>query len=315
MKFIKRSCVLLLSMLLVLTILPTSIPAAATPKFQTKRTYIYENYSAKYTLKNVSKGQLIKWSLSGSGKSYARLKITDARRATGSTISNSISINTKGNSAAQNKTVTLVAKVYDKKGNYLTKVTTSSKIKIPSTDIAITGGASDNTTYYVDTPYQFGTSLTPKNSTDTVKWTVTNAQGTEVSSLITSKGVFSTATACIYTIEATSYCNSKFRSHATKTIQVKERVSAISQTGLNTFKVQVPAELVSKLTKDSFKITASNGTTTTVKSIESGSDNFITVTTYNNFFLYWTVIWAGNGCMCSSEICCQHKFYDYRFFF
>lgn len=41
--------------------------------------------------------------------------------------------------------------------------------------------------------------------------------------------------------------------------------------------------MVSKLTKDSFKITASNGTTTTVKSIESGSDNFITVTTYNNF--------------------------------
>lgn len=283
MKFIKRSCVLLLSMLLVLTMLPTTTPAAATPKFQTKRTYIYENYSAKYTLKNVSKGQLIKWSLSGSGKSYARLKITDARRATGSTISNSISINTKGNSAAQNKTVTLVAKVYDKKGNYLTKVTTSSKIKIPSTGIAITGGASDNTTYYVDTPYQFGTTLTPKNSTDTVKWTVTNAQGTDVSSLITSKGVFSTAIAGIYTIEATSYCNSKFRSHATKTIQVKERVSAISQTGLNTFKVQVPAELVSKLTKDSFKITASNGTTTTVKSIESGSDNFITVTTYNNF--------------------------------
>ena len=111
MKFIKRSCVLLLSMLLVLTMLPTSTPAAVTPKFQTKRTYLYENYSAKYTLKNVSKGQLIKWSLSGSGKSYARLKITDARRATGSTISNSISINTKGNSAAQNKTVTLVARI------------------------------------------------------------------------------------------------------------------------------------------------------------------------------------------------------------
>ena len=66
MKFLKRSCVLLLCMLLVLTVVPCSTPAAAKPKFKTKRTYIYENHKTTdwvYTLKNVSKGQTVKWSL------------------------------------------------------------------------------------------------------------------------------------------------------------------------------------------------------------------------------------------------------------
>ena len=286
MKFLKRSCVLLLCMLLVLTVVPCSTPAAAKPKFQTKRTYIYENHKTTdwvYTLKNVSKGQTVKWSLTGSGKSYARLKYATPRRVTSSKISNSISLNTNGSSKAQNKTVTLVAKVYDKKGKFLTKATTSSKIKVLSTGIAITGGASDNAAYYTGSSYAFGTTLTPGNSTDTVKWTVTDALGADVSFYMTSEGVFSTNKSGTYQIKATSYSGTARRYSATKTIQVKDPVSGISQTGLNSFKVQVTPSLFSSLTKDSFKITGSNGTTYPVKEISKSSNNYITVTAYNNF--------------------------------
>lgn len=286
MKFLKRSCVLLLSMLLVLTTIPCSTPAAPTPRFQIERANIYENHRTTnwvYTLKNVSKGQTVKWSLTGSGKSYARLKVTTPRVVNSSEISNSISINTNGSPSAKNKTVTLVAKIYKPNGKFLTQVSTSSKIKILSTGIAITGGASDNATYYTGNSYSFGTTITPGNSTDTVKWTVTDAQGADVSSYITSTGKFSTTRSGTYQIKATSYCGTARRYSAVKTILVRDPVSGVSQTGINSFKVQVTSNLASSLTKDSFKVTGSNGITYQVKAITKSSDNYITVTTYNNF--------------------------------
>lgn len=286
MKILKNTCVFALAIILIWTAVPCQMQAASKPVFQSKRDYIYENSKTTnwiYTLKNVSKGQTVKWSLSGSGKKFVKLKFTTPRRVTGSTISNAVTLNTNGDSSAKNKKVTVIAKVYNKKGKLITTTKTSSNIRILSTDLTIEDSESGNTTYYTGSSYTFTPTLFPSNSTDTVQWSITDSLGTDVSSYISSTGVFTPLKAGNYTLKATSYSGNSRRCTAKKEIQVKDAVSAISQTGLNTFKVQVPAELVYKLTAESFTIKGSNGTTYGIKSVSAGTDNYINVTTYNNF--------------------------------
>lgn len=286
MKFIKRIFVLSLTIMLILTGIPCQTQAAASPKFKLTRSVLYENSKDfggvyTYTLKNVSKGQIVKWSLSGSGKSYARLRFS-TKKVTGSTISNQITIRTNGDTAAMNKTVKLTAKVYKKNGKYWKKVSTSAQLKVLSTGITITGGSTDNT-YLTGSSYSFATTLTPVNSTDSVKWTVTDSSNADVSSYMSSTGVFTPAKAGTYKITASSYAGTAFRASAYRTVQVKDSVSGITQTSLNAFKVQVAPSIASTLTAASFKISGSNGTTVTAKSISTSADGTVTVTVYNNF--------------------------------
>ena len=89
-----------------------------------------------YTVTNLTKGQRVKWSLSGTGKSYAKLKKTTTS-VSGKTSANSLTIRTRGKAAAKNKTVIVTAKVYKGKKCVSTIKTKSAKIKILPKTISI----------------------------------------------------------------------------------------------------------------------------------------------------------------------------------
>ena len=118
----KKMTAFLCAVMLVITMLPLPTGAVSKPAFTKSITSLYENTSAKgvytYTLKNVSKGQTVKWSVSGTGKSYVKLQKTSTK-VTKTTVSNKLTVRSKGKSAAKNKTVQITAKVYAKSGKLL----------------------------------------------------------------------------------------------------------------------------------------------------------------------------------------------------
>lgn len=91
---------------MIISVFPVQADAAAKPKFVKNYTVLYENSTGKgvytYTVTNLTKGQRVKWSLSGTGKSYAKLKKTTTS-VSGKTSANSLTIRTRGKAAAKNK--------------------------------------------------------------------------------------------------------------------------------------------------------------------------------------------------------------------
>ena len=117
-----------------------------------------------YTVTNLTKGQRVKWSLSGTGKSYAKLKKTTTS-VSGKTSANNLTIRTRGKAAAKNKTVIVTAKVYKGKKCVSTIKTKSAKIKIlPKTISIVDNGVLK---YQVGQTYQFQFRITPANAIST----------------------------------------------------------------------------------------------------------------------------------------------------
>lgn len=223
MKRFQKITAIFLVALLVITLLPTTSEAASSPKFEKTRSVVYDNSSANgvyvYTLKNLSKGQTVKWSLSGSGSAYARLKYS-SRKVNGRTLSNQLIVDSNGSKAAKNKKITLTAKVYKRNGNLLKKVSTTATLKITSYDTSIIGGSSDNN-YYTGYSYNFSASLDPSNSTDTISWSATFANGADASPYISQSGVFKPMQTGTFIIKATAYSGNTRRYSASKTVTVK----------------------------------------------------------------------------------------------
>ena len=110
----KKLIAVLCALAMIISVFPVQADAAAKPKFVKNYTVLYENSTGKgvykYTVTNLTKGQRVKWSLSGTGKSYAKLKKTTTS-VSGKTSANSLTIRTQGKAAAKNKTVMVTAKV------------------------------------------------------------------------------------------------------------------------------------------------------------------------------------------------------------
>ena len=140
---IKKMLAALCVLALVLTALPAVPAKAATavPKFKKTYASVYENGVDKgkytYTLTNLKKGQTVKWSVSGAGKSYVSVK-TASSKVTKSTLSNTVTVKTGGKTAAKNKKVTLTAKIYSAAGKLQYTVKTSAKVKVKPTKVTLT---------------------------------------------------------------------------------------------------------------------------------------------------------------------------------
>ena len=78
MNKIRKSLAFVLALILLVGMVPVDTPAAAKVAFSKTRTNVYDNGVDKgeyvYTIKNVSKGQTVKWSVSGAGKKFVKLK-------------------------------------------------------------------------------------------------------------------------------------------------------------------------------------------------------------------------------------------------
>jgi hypothetical protein len=140
--FVKKLAVALSLAMTVSTLAPAaSADAAATPAFKTYYTSVYENGtnggSYTYTVKNIKKGYTVKWSVTGDAKDYITVSKASTK-ATKTTVSNKITVNTNGASIGKSgATATVKAVVYNTKGTKVKTVSDKVTVKVQATDVSI----------------------------------------------------------------------------------------------------------------------------------------------------------------------------------
>ena len=264
-------------MALMITALP-AIPAkaaTAVPKFKKTYASVYENGVDKgkytYTLVNLKKGQTVKWSVSGAGKSYVSLKSTSIK-ATKSTMSNTLTVKTGGKAAAKNKKVTLYAKVYSSTGKLQCTVKTSAKVKVKPTKVTMTAPAAAEDSLFVGKSYAFKYTLTPSNATSTNVWTVTDENGVNYNSYMSKNGVFKAEKAGIYTIKIAAMIGTKTIKSASKTVEVVDYIVSKNQIAANKVALTYSGDMRGKLDADDFTVTNAVGSSLIVKNLDFSAD-------------------------------------------
>lgn len=270
----------LLAALCVFALVLTAIPAVparaatAVPKFKKAYANLYQNGSTKgkykYTLTNLKKGQTVKWTVTGPGKSYVKWKKATTK-VTGKTASNTFTVKTNNAMAAKNKKVTLQAEVYSGK-SLLYKASASSRIKIKPTKVTLTTPDEADDVLYVGNSYQFGYQVTPSNATCTNVWTVTGSDQQDYSSYMSSTGSFKPMKTGIYTIKMSAKIGSSVVKSASVTVEVADYIVSVKQTDANKIEVNYSGDMHDKVEKDDFTIKNTAGAAAVVKSMTFSAD-------------------------------------------
>ena len=233
---LKKSAAFVMALMMVITSVPEVAQAAAEPAF--KKTYdnVYENSSAEgqytYTLKNLKKGYVVKWSVSGKGKGYVTLA-EKKTTATKKSVTNTVTVNTNGESGAAGKRYRLSAKVYSGK-TLIKKVSTIATINVICEDLEISG----DTSVYLNESATYKYTATPSNTNYTIKWSAADESGNDVSAMITSSGAFTPTKTGTYTIKATAYSiKGKAAVYAQKNVTVTNPIKSVKQTKVNEIEV------------------------------------------------------------------------------
>lgn len=282
---VKRGIAVVCTLALIITMLPVSANAAAKPKFAKTYREVYENGTEQgvytYTVKNLTKGQTVKWSLSGTGKSYAKLA-KSSTKASSTSVSNKLTIKTNGKSAAKNKIVNVTAKVYSKAGKLqYTLSAGDAKIQIKATKVTIQSDALSAKQLYIGESYQFQYKLTPANATSTNTWSVTRSDGANVSSYITQGGVFTPQAEGTYTIKATTKNGSSKGKSASKKVVVGPTMTEAKQTAANKVVAVFSSNAKNLVDQNTFTIRDSNNVRMDIKDIAFSEDGKeVTLTTY-----------------------------------
>lgn len=285
----QRTCKKLLAVLcafvMVISLLPMQTMAAAKPKFAKNYTTFYENDTTKgvytYTVQNLVKGQKVKWSLSGTGKSYVKLSKTTTT-VTKTTAVNKVTVKTNGKTAAKNKKVVVTAKVYSKAGKlqYTLKAKTAA-LKVNATKIAIADNGLPVNNMLVGKKYQFRFQITPANATSTNVWTATNSRGKQVDCM-TKRGVFTPEEKGTYTITVKAKKGSKVLASDSKTVTVVTSMTGVVQTAANKFVAVYSGNAKDLVKKTDFTIRNASGVKNEIKSMEISDDGTqVTLTTYD----------------------------------
>ncbi len=272
---------------LVASVLPTVPVKAAVPKFKKTNSVLYENGAGNgkytYTLQNLTKGQIVKWSVSGEGKAYASVKKA-SKTAAKSTMANIITVNTNGKTAAKDKKITLTAKVYSKTGKLQYTVSTSAKIGVKPTKLTIKAPKEADGLLTVGASYAFSYKLTPVNATSTNKWSVTGEDGKDYSSYMSSAGVFKPLKAGTYTIKASAMIGTKALQTASIVVEVADYIVSAKQTAANKIEVTYSGDVRGVMEVDDFTVTNAAGAGILAKSMDFSEDGkSMTITMYANF--------------------------------
>lgn len=306
MKRYGKKLIAMLSLSLLVTSIPYRANAETKPEYKTERSSLYENAKANgvytYTVKNVKKGQKVKWVLTGPGKKYASLKYTTST-VKGKTISNKITIDTDKKEDASNALLALTAKVYSAEGSLITKVKDRVRIKVKATDISITTKkiTDDLTSLKVGQTYDFDAEISPANSTNKVYWQVMNVTGKDYSDDITSSGVWTPTQDGKYTIKAMAK-NSKSGKvivYHTASATVGLSLRTVKQTAANEFYATFSEDAEDIVKPENFYISASNGTKKlSVKNIrfsDSGNTAYITTDSCFSNKTSYTITYGSNA--------------------
>lgn len=284
---LKKMIAFVCAVAMMITLVPVNAEAATKKvAFSKSYTALYENDTNKgvytYTVKNLIKGQKVKWSISGTGKRYAKLS-KKTTSVSGTTSSNKLTIRTKKKTAAKNKTVIVTAKIYNKNGKLQnTLVTKTAKIKVFPTKIQIAGDAASQTEFLIGKTYQFQFKITPVNATSTNVWSATDETGAQVSQM-TRSGAFTPVKEGTYTICVQAKNGSKVVKTAKKTIKVGMTMTDAKQTAVKKIVAEYSSSAKNVVTKDSFQVKNAAGAKNDVKSIEFSADGKeVTLNLYAN---------------------------------
>ena len=284
---LKKMIAFVCAVAMMITLVPVNAEAATKKvAFSKSYTALYENDTNKgvytYTVKNLIKGQKVKWSISGTGKRYAKLSKTTTS-VSGTTSSNKLTIRTKKKTAAKNKTVIVTAKIYNKNGKLQnTLVAKTAKIKVLPKKIQIAGETASQTEYLIGKTYQFQFKITPANATSTNVWSATDETGAKIPQM-TSSGAFTPAKEGTYTICVQAKKGSKVVKTAKKTIKVGMTMIDAKQTAVKKVVAEYSSSAKNLVTKDSFQVTNAAGARSEVKSIEFSADGKeVTLNLYAN---------------------------------
>ena len=282
----------LLAVLCMIALMITTIPAipakaaTAVPKFQKTYASLYENASTKgkytYTLTNLKKGQTVKWSVSGAGKSYVSVGKASIK-ATKSTMSNTITVKTNGNTAAKFKKVTLTAKVYSTAGKLQYTVKTSAKLMIKPTKVTLVTTEEEDGDLRAGESYDLSYTVTPVNATYRAQWSVTDANGVDYSSYMSSTGVFKPMKAGVYTIKMSAMIGTKAVKSASKTLVVEDYMESVKQTAANKIELTYSGDMRQLREVGDFTVKNTVGSSVVVKSMafsEEGKKVTLTLHSY-----------------------------------
>ncbi|MFA9466162.1 MAG: hypothetical protein ACERKN_18000 [Velocimicrobium sp.] len=306
MKKYGKKLVAMLSLSLLVTSIPFTAKAAATPTYKVERTSLYENSKAKgvykYTVKNLKKGEKIKWVLTGAGKKYASLKYKNST-VKGKTASNKITIDTKDEDAARNAILALTAKVYTSKGKLVAKVKDRVKLKVQATDIVISTAkiTDDVTALTVGKTYDFDTTISPSNTTSKVYWSVTSVTGEDHSSEITTDGKWTPTANGKYTVKAMARNSKSGKTivYHTASVSVGLALMSVKQIAANQFYAVFSDNARDIVNAENFNIVASNGSASiTAKNVTfSATGKTVYVTTNSTFSdkTSYTVTYGNNA--------------------
>ena len=273
-------------MLMALPAIPAKA-AATVPKFQKTYARLYENSTTKgkytYTLVNLTKGQTVKWSVSGAGKTYVTVAKASIK-ATKRTMSNTVTVKTGGKAAAKFKKVTLTARVYSSAGKLQYTVKTAARLMIRPTKVTLVTAEELDDTLHVGESYDLSYTVTPVNATTRNVWTVTESDGTDYSSYISSNGVFKPMKAGVYTIKMTAFIGTKAIKSASKTVKVADYMMSVQQISANQVTLTYSGDMRNALGVRDFTIKNTVGGSIVVKNIEFSEDGkTVTLTMQSNF--------------------------------
>lgn len=282
----------LLAALCVMALMVTALPglpakaATAVPKFKKTYASLYENTSLKgkytYTLTNLKKGQTVKWSVSGAGKSYVTLGKTSIK-ATKSTMSNTVTVKTKGSTTAKFKKISLAAKVYSAAGKLQYTVKTAAKIMIRPTKVTLVTTEEEEDDLRVGESYQFSYTVTPVNATYRAQWTVTDEKGADCSSYMSSTGMFQPEKAGVYTIKMSAMIGTKAIKTASKTVEVDDYIESVTQTAANKIEITYSGDMRQARDAEDYTVKNALGSKMVVKNVAFSGDGKTATLTLHSF--------------------------------
>ena len=291
MKQFMKKAAFLLALVMLVTAIPLPAKAATTPAFRATKKTVYENSSAngvyKYTVSGVQKGYKIKWGITGTGKKYVTLKYKTTT-ATKTTSSNKITIDTNGATGAKNAKFNVVAKVYDKSGKLVKTVKDKPTIKINAETINLsTAKVGSLEGLAVGKAYDFDAAMTPANTTSKVYWAVTDANGADYSSQITSEGVWTPKATGEYTVTATARNSATGKALCTQKVNavVGVYIKSATQTGANKLSVVFSGNVTDLLNADNVTIQTKVGSGSVIPKVFEYDTvgKTVTITTNTNF--------------------------------
>lgn len=262
---------------MIITMMPIPVQAA-TPRYVKTYAHLYENGTTKgvytFKLQNLKKGQKVKWSISGTGKAYAKLQKTSTT-VTGTTATNKVTINTGGKTAVNNKRVILVAKIYSSKGKLQYTSKAIGRIRVYPKTVTLSGDALTSGVLEIGKSYQVNATITPANALYAKNWIVSNAAGEDYSDYITSDGVFTPKIPGNYTITCQAKIASKVIRTAKADVTVANTMMEVKQVAANKLQAIYASDVREQVTMDNYSIRSAAGSVILPKELSFSEDGTV----------------------------------------